>query len=561
MVSSAFLLIMVFLIILMALARPLGKGLGVLIDDKPVPGFAAIESGLWSLCGIGQNKMNWLGYLVALLIFSLFGLVLLAAILMLQGGLPLNPQHLPGLSWDLAFNTAVSFVTNTDWQAYSGETAVSYFSQMAGLTVQNFLSAATGMAVAFALIRGLTNRSFAELGNAWRDIWRSTIYVLLPISFIMALFFISQGVIQNFNDYSIVATLEGVKQTLPMGPLATQEAIKMLGTNGGGFFNANSAHPFENPTALTNFIQMLSIFLIPAALCFAFGDAVRDRRQGHMLLWTMTLMFVAAVVVVIWAEVQGNPHFLSLGADSAMNMEGKETRFGILNSSFFAVVTTAASCGAVNAMHDSLTALGGLMPMWLIQLGEVVFGGVGSGFYGMLMFVFLAVFIAGLMIGRSPEYLGKKVETAEIKMTVIALLVTPALALLGTALAMMTNAGRGAMLNPGPHGFSEVLYAVSSAANNNGSAFAGLSANTPFYNVLLGLVMLLGRFGTLAPVIVIAGTMALKKIQPAGNGTLPTYGGLFVSLVIGSVLLMGALNFIPALALGPVAEHLKLISH
>ncbi|WP_324700543.1 potassium-transporting ATPase subunit KdpA [Pantoea agglomerans] len=557
MAANAFLLIAFYLLLLMVLAQPLGRGLASLVADKPV--FARLESPLWRLLGAQQSDMRWPHYLLAILLFNALGFVVLLAILLMQGALPLNPQQLPGLSWHLALNTAVSFVTNTNWQSYSGESTLSYFSQMVGLTVQNFLSAATGIAVAFALIRGFANRSSATLGNAWRDLTRITLYVLLPISLLMALFFVSQGSIQNFAPYHSFSTLEGVQQTLSMGPVASQEAIKMLGTNGGGFFNANSSHPFENPTVLTNLVQMLSIFLIPAALCFAFGESVRDRRQGHMLLWAMTLMFVAAVSVVMWAELQGNPHFLQLGADSAINMEGKETRFGILNSSLFAVITTAASCGAVNAMHDSFTALGGMVPMWLMQLGEVVFGGVGAGLYGMLLFVLLAVFIAGLMIGRTPEFLGKKIDVWEMKMTALAILVTPALVLIGTALAMMTDAGRSAMANPGIHGFSEVLYAISSAANNNGSAFAGLSANTPFWNLLLAACMLLGRFGIIIPVMAIAGAMAVKKVQPVGNGTLPTHGPLFIGLLIGTVLLVGALTFIPALALGPVAEHLQLV--
>ncbi|MDQ0550427.1 potassium-transporting ATPase subunit KdpA [Pantoea agglomerans] len=557
MAANAFLLIAFYLLLLMVLAQPLGRGLASLVADKPV--FARLEAPLWRLLGAQQSDMRWPHYLLAILLFNALGFVVLLAILLMQGALPLNPQQLPGLSWHLALNTAVSFVTNTNWQSYSGESTLSYFSQMVGLTVQNFLSAATGIAVAFALIRGFANRSSATLGNAWRDLTRITLYVLLPISLLMALFFVSQGSIQNFAPYHSFSTLEGVQQTLSMGPVASQEAIKMLGTNGGGFFNANSSHPFENPTVLTNLVQMLSIFLIPAALCFAFGESVRDRRQGHMLLWAMTLMFVAAVSVVMWAELQGNPHFLQLGADSAINMEGKETRFGILNSSLFAVITTAASCGAVNAMHDSFTALGGMVPMWLMQLGEVVFGGVGAGLYGMLLFVLLAVFIAGLMIGRTPEFLGKKIDVWEMKMTALAILVTPALVLIGTALAMMTDAGRSAMANPGIHGFSEVLYAVSSAANNNGSAFAGLSANAPFWNLLLAVCMLLGRFGIIIPVMAIAGAMAVKKVQPVGNGTLPTHGPLFIGLLIGTVLLVGALTFIPALALGPVAEHLQLV--
>lgn len=557
MAANAFLLIALYMLVLLVLAQPLGRFLARMVADKPL--LARSERLLWRLAGVEESAMRWPHYLLAILLFNALGFALLLVMLMAQGALPLNPQQLPGLSWDLALNTAISFVTNTNWQAYAGESTLSYFSQMAGLTVQNFLSAATGIAVAFALIRGFANRSLATLGNAWRDLTRITLYLLLPISLLMALFFVSQGSIQTFEPYQAITTLEGAHQLLPLGPVASQEAIKMLGTNGGGFFNVNSAHPFENPTALTNFVQMLSIFLIPAALCFAFGQHLGDRRQGHMLLWAMSIMFVLAVVAVMWAELRGNPHFLTLGADSAINMEGKETRFGILNSSLFAVITTAASCGAVNAMHDSFTALGGMVPMWLMQLGEVVFGGVGAGLYGMLLFVLLGVFIAGLMIGRTPEYMGKKIDVWEMKMTALAILVTPTLVLLGTALAMMTDAGRAGMANPGIHGFSEVLYAVSSAANNNGSAFAGLSANTPFWNLLLGVCMLLGRFGIIIPVMAIAGSLAVKRIQPVGNGTLPTHGPLFIALLIGTVLLVGALTFIPALALGPVAEHLQLI--
>ncbi|PUW66921.1 potassium-transporting ATPase subunit KdpA, partial [Cronobacter sakazakii] len=517
------------------------------------------ERALWAVLGIRQEEMDWKRYLLAILLFNTLGLMLLFAILMCQGVLPLNPQNLPGMSWHLALNTAVSFVANTNWQSYAGESTVSYFSQMAGLAVQNFLSAATGIAVAFALIRAFARQSATTLGNAWQDLTRVTLWVLMPISLIIALFFIQQGAIQNFSAYQSFTTLEGARQMLPMGPVASQEAIKMLGTNGGGFFNANSSHPFENPTALTNFVQMLAIFLIPAALCFAFGDAVGDARQGRAILWTMTVIFVICVALVMWAETTGNPHFLTLGADSAANMEGKESRFGILASSLFAVVTTAASCGAVNAMHDSFTALGGMIPMWLMQIGEVVFGGVGSGLYGMLLFVLLGVFIAGLMIGRTPEYLGKKIDVREMKMTALAILVTPALVLLGTALAMMTDAGRAGMFNPGIHGFSEVLYAVSSAANNNGSAFGGLSANTPFWNLLLAFCMWFGRFLVIIPVMAIAGSLAAKKAQPASPGTLPTHGALFIGLLTGTVLLVGALTFIPALALGPVAEHLSLV--
>ncbi|KFC03286.1 potassium-transporting ATPase A chain [Trabulsiella guamensis ATCC 49490] len=558
MAAQGFLLIAGFLLVLFILSRPLGTLLARMINDTPLPGVAGMERGLWRLLGIRPQEMGWCQYLMALLLLNIFGLVVLFILLMCQGALPLNPQHLPGLSWHLALNTAVSFVSNTNWQSYAGETTMSYLSQMAGLTVQNFLSAATGIAVIFALTRAFARHSVTTLGNAWVDITRITLWVLLPLSLLIALFFIQQGALQNVLPYQPFTSLEGAKQLLPMGPVASQEAIKMLGTNGGGFFNANSSHPFENPTALTNAVQMLAIFLIPAALCFAFGDVVGDRRQGHTLLWAMSIIFVVAVAVVMWAETQGNPHLMALGADSNINMEGKESRFGILASSLFAVVTTAASCGAVNAMHDSFTALGGMVPMWLMQIGEVVFGGVGSGLYGMLLFVLLAVFIAGLMIGRTPEYLGKKIDVREMKMTALAILVTPTLVLIGTALAMMTDAGRSGMLNPGTHGFSEVLYAVSSAANNNGSAFAGLSANTPFWNCLLAFCMFFGRFAVIVPVMAIAGSLVTKKIQPASTGTLPTHGALFVGLLIGTVLLVAALTFIPALALGPVAEHLSL---
>ena len=543
MAAQAFLLIASFLVVLFILARPLGSGLARLINNVPLPGTGSVEKGIWRVLGIDDREMNWRQYLIAILLLNIVGLIALFAMLMLQGILPLNPQQLPGLSWHLALNTAVSFVTNTNWQSYAGETTLSYFSQMIGLTVQNFLSAASGIAVIFALTRAFARQKINTLGNAWVDLTRITLWILLPIALLIALFFIQQGTLQNLMPYAPYTSLEGAKQLLPMGPVASQEAIKMLGTNGGGFFNANSSHPFENPTALTNFVQMLAIFLIPAALCFAFGDVVNDRRQGRTLLWTMSLIFVVCVALVMWAEWSGNGHFMQLGANSNINMEGKESRFGILASSLYAVVTTAASCGAVNAMHDSFTALGGMIPMWLMQIGEVVFGGVGSGLYGMLLFVLLAVFIAGLMIGRTPEYLGKKIDVREMKLT---------------ALALMTEAGRSGIFNPGIHGFSEVLYAVSSAANNNGSAFAGLSANSPFWNCLLAFCMFVGRFGIIVPVLAIAGSLVNKKIQPTTTGTLPTHGALFIGLLTGTVLLVGALTFIPALALGPVAEYLSL---
>lgn len=560
MAASGFLMIASFMLVLLLLSKPLGNFIAQLIEGQPVGLLQRFDRGVFRTAGSSETEMNWWQYALAIMVFNILGIVILMVMLLAQGWLPMNPQNFGGLSWDLAFNTAVSFVSNTNWQAYSGESTLSYFSQMIGLTVQNFLSAATGIAVAFALIRAFARPSAHTIGNAWADLWRITMYLLLPISLLMALYFVSQGVIQNFEVYQHVTTLEGAQQLLPMGPVASQEAIKMLGTNGGGFFGANSAHPFENPTAMTNMVQMLSIFLIPCALCFAFGRVVGDNRQGHALVWAMSVIFVVSVVVIMYAELQGNPHFTQLGANSNINMEGKESRFGILASSFFAAVTTAASCGAVNAMHDSFTALGGLVPMWLMQIGEVVFGGVGSGLYGMLLFVLLTVFIAGLMIGRTPEYLGKKIDVYDMKMTALAILVTPTLVLLGTALALVTDAGRAGISNPGAHGFSEVLYAVSSAANNNGSAFGGLSVNTPFYNVLLSVCMFFGRFGVILPVLAIAGSLVAKKRQKAGNGTLPTSGPLFIGLLVGTVLLVGALTFVPALALGPVAEHLQVWS-
>ncbi|EPL6455825.1 MULTISPECIES: potassium-transporting ATPase subunit KdpA [Providencia] len=563
MATTAFLLIGSFLLVLLILAKPLGNGIARLIDgDIPRP-LMASESLLWRLAGIKQPgksaaEMNWRQYALAIVLFNVLGFVLLFAILMFQGSLPLNPQHFAGMSWDLAFNTAISFVANTNWQSYSGENTLSYLSQMAGLTVQNFLSASTGIAVVFALIRAFSRHGSKTLGNAWVDIYRITFYLLFPLAIVVALFFVSQGVIQNFSDYLLVDNLDNTTQLLPMGPVASQEAIKLLGTNGGGFFGSNSSHPFENPTALSNFVQMLAIFLIPAALCFAFGRSVGDNKQGHTLLWVMGIIFVIAAIVVIKAEYVGNPFLSELHASSSANMEGKESRFGVLSSALYAVVTTAASCGAVNAMHDSFTAMGGMIPMWLMQIGEVVFGGVGSGLYGMLLFVLLAVFLAGLMIGRTPEYLGKKIEVREMKMVALAILVTPTLVLLGTTIALMTDAGRAGILNPGAHGFSEVLYAFSSAANNNGSAFAGLSANTPFYNVLLAIAMFVGRFGVILPVLAIAGSMALKKSQAQSQATLPTSGPLFIGLLIFTVLLIGALTFVPALALGPIAEQLQI---
>ncbi|WP_368884511.1 potassium-transporting ATPase subunit KdpA [Providencia vermicola] len=563
MAVTALLLIASFLLVLIVLAKPLGLFIARLIEGDMPRFVMKTEAVVWRCSGLKQpgremTEMNWSRYALAILLFNLLGFILLFTLLIFQGHLPLNPQQLPGMSWDLAFNTAVSFVTNTNWQSYSGENSLSYLSQMAGLTVQNFLSAATGIAVVFALIRAFVRHNSKTLGNAWVDITRITLYLLLPLAIIFALFFVSQGVIQSFSPYALSDNLNSSAQFIPMGPVASQEAIKLLGTNGGGFFGANSSHPFENPTALSNFVQMLAIFLIPTALCFAFSRTVGDNKQGNALLWVMAIIFVIAAMLVINAEYVGNPFLSEFSASSTANMEGKESRFGILGSALYAVVTTAASCGAVNGMHDSFTALGGMIPMWLMQIGEVVFGGVGSGLYGMLLFVLLAVFIAGLMIGRTPEYLGKKIEVREMKLVAIAILVTPTLVLCGTTLALMTETGRAAILNPGAHGFSEVLYAFSSAANNNGSAFAGLSTNTPFYNTILAIVMLLGRFGVILPVLAIAGSLTMKKPQIANTANLPTHGPVFVGLLILTVLLIGALTFVPALALGPIAEHLQI---
>ena len=595
MTSAAWGLLVLFLALLLLTAWPLGMWLARLYEGRLAAWMHAIESPLYRLAGTSPDKsMNWSGYALALLAFNLLGVLAVYALQRLQFYLPFNPAGMANVAADSAFNTAISFVTNTDWQGYAGESTMSYLTQALGLAVQNFLSAATGIAVVFALFRGFAAKSSGVLGNFWVDITRITIWLLLPLSLVFAIFLVGQGVIQNFDAYKDVTTLEATaysqpqkdaagevikdakgepvmeelkadKQTIAMGPVASQESIKMIGTNGGGFFNVNSAHPFENPNALTNLLQMLAIFLIPAALCFAFGRAVGDTRQGWAVLAAMTVMFVIAVVAIMPAEQAGNPQLAALGLDqshsalqSGGNMEGKDTRFGITASSLFAVVTTAASCGAVNAMHASFTPLGGMVPMVMMQLGEVVFGGVGTGLYGMLIFAILAVFIAGLMIGRTPEYLGKKIEAHEMKLVSIAILVTPILVLAGTALAVMTGAGKAGIANPGAHGFSEILYALTSAANNNGSAFAGLSANTPFYNTLLGIAMWLGRFGVIVPVLAIAGALAAKKRLPVTAGTMPTHGPLFVFLLIGTVLMVGLLNYVPTLALGPVVEHLML---
>ena len=592
--SSAWVLLGTYLAALLMLAWPLARLIEAVMAGRFALG-ARIEAPLYRLLGVQPGvETGWLRYALGLLLFNGLGVLAVYALQRLQAVLPLNPQAMPAVSPDSAFNTAVSFVTNTNWQGYGGEASMSYLTQMLALTTQNFLSAATGIVVVVALVRGFARHSAQAIGNVWVDLTRATLWVLLPLSVLLALVFAGQGVIQNFLPYTDVTTVETqhwqeprldaagqpVKdalgqpamqdktsntQSLAMGPVASQLAIKMLGTNGGGFFNANSAHPFENPTALTNLLQMLAIFAIPAALCFVFGRMVGDLRQGWAVLAAMTLLFVPCVIALSAFEQQGNPVMSALGVDQALsatqsggNMEGKETRFGINATSLFAAITTAASCGAVNGMHDSFTPLGGAVPLVLIQLGEVVFGGVGSGLYGMLVFAIMAVFIAGLMIGRTPEYLGKKIESHEMKMVSIAILVTPLLVLLGTAVALLSQDGRAGILNPGAHGFSEVLYAFSSAANNNGSAFAGLSANTPFYNVALALAMWFGRFGVIVPVLALAGSLAAKKRIAVTEGTLPTHGPLFVALLIGTVLLVGLLNYVPALALGPVVEHLML---
>jgi len=595
--TSAWGLLALFLTVLLVAAWPLGIWLARLSSGRLPAWMHRVEAPLYRLAGTSPDQsMNWKQYTLSLLAFSALGVLAVYALQRLQAGLPLNPAGMTAVSPDSAFNTAVSFVTNTNWQGYAGESTMSYLTQMLALAVQNFLSAATGIAVVFALIRGFAARSTGVIGNFWVDVTRITTWLLVPLSLVFAVFLVGQGVIQNFDAYKDVTTIEvtsyqspkngpdgqplkdekgnpvmedmkAATQTLAMGPVASQEAIKMLGTNGGGFFNANSAHPYENPTALSNFLQMLAIFLIPAALCFAFGREVGDLRQGWAVLAAMTVMFVIAVVAITPAEQAGNPLLTPMGVDQTLsslqsggNMEGKEVRYGINASTLFAVITTAASCGAVNGMHDSFTPLGGMVPMVLMQLGEVVFGGVGSGLYGMLIFAILAVFIAGLMIGRTPEYLGKKIEAHEMKLTSMAILVTPILVLLGTAIAVMAGAGRAGIANPGAHGFSEILYAFSSAANNNGSAFAGLSANTPFYNWMLGLAVWVGRFGVIVPVLAIAGALAAKKRLPVTAGTMPTHGPLFVTLLIGTVLLVGLLNYVPALALGPIVEHLMLWS-
>ncbi|ACC71235.1 potassium-transporting ATPase subunit KdpA [Paraburkholderia phymatum] len=588
-----------FIVVLLAAAVPVSGYLSRVMDgsSRVVKLGGPIEGLLYRLAGVDPSQeMGWKRYAIATLAFNLLGVVFLYALLRVQGSLPGNPQQFGAMSADGAFNTAISFVTNTNWQDYTPEQTVGYLTQMLGFTVQNFLSAATGIVVVIALVRGFARHTAQTIGNFWVDITRVTLYVLLPMAAIIAALLMSQGVIQNFKSYEDVPTLQTTtyaapkvdaqgnpvkdakgnpvtvdtpvkSQTIAMGPVASQEAIKMLGTNGGGFFNGNSAHPYENPTPFSDFVQMFSILIIPAALCLVFGRMIGDRRQGIAVLAVMTIAFAVAVAGEIGAEQGGNPLFTSLHVDQSAsalqaggNMEGKETRFGIAQSGIFTVATTAASCGAVTNTHDSLTPLGGLVPMLLMQLGEVIFGGVGSGLYGMLVFALLAVFVAGLMIGRTPEYVGKKIEAYEMKMVSIVVLLTPLLVLVATSIAVLTDAGKAGILNPGAHGFSEILYGFSSAANNNGSAFAGLTVGTPFYNWLTAVAMWFGRFGTIVPVLAIAGSLAAKKRIAVTGGTLPTHGPLFVVLLLGTVLLVGALTYVPALALGPGVEHLMMIA-
>ena len=557
--------IALFVLIVLALTRPVGGYLDTVLSGRRSllsPLLRPVETFFYRLAGIDPDAdQSWLTYGRDLLIFHVAGYALLYLLLRLQNLLPLNPQDLAALPPDLAGNTAMSFVTNTNWQAYAGEQTMSYLSQMAGLTVQNFLSAATGIALAVALVRGFARAGARGIGNFWADLVRVTLYVLLPACIVLTLFYVWQGVPQNLSSYVEATTLEGGRQTIAQGPVASQLAIKMLGTNGGGFFNANSAHPYENPTALSNLVQMLTIFAIGAGLTNLFGRAVGDERQGWAILAAMGVLFLAGVVVTYWAEAAGNPLMAGLGVDTAAgNLEGKEVRFGSALSSLFAVITTAASCGAVNAMLDSFMPLGGMIPLLNIQLGEIIVGGVGAGLYGMLLFAVLAIFLAGLMVGRTPEYVGKKIEAREVKLTMLAILAPP-LAILGfAAVAAVLPAGLAGPANAGPHGFSEILYAYTSAAGNNGSAFAGLSANTLFYNATLGVAMLIGRFAVIVPMLAVAGSLAAKRKAAASAGTFPTHGPLFVGLLVGAVLIVGGLTFLPALALGPVAEHYALLA-
>jgi potassium-transporting ATPase potassium-binding subunit len=582
MTVNAVLQMLLFMTVLLSLVRPLGGFMARVLGGEATGlgrVLGPLERAIYRICGVDPaREMAWSRYALAAMLFNLVGLVAVYALQRVQHWLPLNPQHLGAVSADSSFNTAISFASNTNWQGYGGETTMSYLTQMMGLTVQNFVSAATGIAVLAALIRGFARKNAQTIGNFWVDLTRSTLYILLPLAVVLALVLVSQGVVQTFSAYPTAELLQPVaandtsqvpitQQTIAVGPAASQVAIKQLGTNGGGFFNVNSAHPLENPTPLANFAEMLAILLIPAALCYTFGRMVGDTRQGWAVLAAMTVVFVVLMAGCVWAEQSGNPAFAALGLDSAPseqqaggNMEGKEIRFGITDSAIWATATTAASNGSVNAMHDSFTPLGGLVPMWLMQLGEVIFGGVGSGLYGMLVFAIIAVFVAGLMIGRTPEYLGKKIGAFEMKMAALVILIPPAVVLIGTAIAVSVDAGRGGVANPGAHGFSEILYALSSTGNNNGSAFAGLSANTPFYNTLLGVAMFFARYWLLIPTLAIAGSLAAKSRVPTGAGTLPTHTPLFVGLLVGTVLLVGALTFVPALALGPIVEHIQMIA-
>lgn len=561
MTVQGWLLILVFTAIVVALVKPMGAWLFALYEGRRTPFhfvLGPVERGFYKLAGIDPNaEMGWRRYALHMLMFQLATLLFTYLVLRFQDVLPLNPRALPGMSPDLAFNTAVSFTTNTNWQSYSGET-LSNLSQMLGLTIHNFLSAATGIAIAFALFRGFARRQTSGLGNFWADLTRITLYLLVPLCIVYTLFLIANGVPQTFASSVDATTLEGARQTILLGPIASQEAIKMLGTNGGGFFNANSAHPFENPNALTNLVQMLSIFAIGVGLTWTFGKAVGNTRQGWAILAAMLLLFLGGTAITYWQEAAGNPIHHAIGLAGG-NMEGKEVRFGIAASSLFAVVTTDASCGAVNAMHDSFTALGGLIPMFNIQLGEVVVGGVGAGIYGFLLFALLAVFVAGLMVGRTPEYVGKKIEGREVKLAVLAIAVLPLMILGLTALAAVLPQGLAGPLNKGPHGFSEILYAFTSAVGNNGSAFAGLTAATPFYDGLLGVGMWIGRFFMIVPALAIAGSLAAKQHHPESAGSFPTTGPLWIGLLVGIILIVGGLTFLPALALGPIADHVAML--
>lgn len=569
----------IYLTVLLLLVKPLGIYMARIYEGKPAGvnvWFSWLEKLIYRLAGVHPEEgMSWKTYTIAMMLFNVLGIAVVYVLQRVQAYLPLNPLVLPVVKPDLAFNTAVSFATNTNWQSYGGETTLSYLTQMLGLTVQNFVSAATGMAILVAVIRGFVQKQVETIGNFWVDLVRSTFYILLPLALILSLVLVSQGVVQTFKPSAKVALLQMAKdangkaiseQVIAMGPAASQIAIKQLGTNGGGFFNVNSSHPFENPTPLSNFLEMLAILLIAAALCYTFGYMVKDRRQGWAILAAMLIIFIPCLWGCVQIEQKGNPLFSQFGVDQNAsslqpggNMEGKEARFGIVNSAIWATATTAASNGSVNSMHDSYTPLGGMIPMWLMQLGEVIFGGVGSGLYGMIAFIIVAVFISGLMIGRTPEYLGKKIETYEMKMASLMILIPPILVLIGTAISVIVPAGRSSILNPGPHGFSEILYAFSSAGNNNGSAFAGLTTNTLFYNMAQGLAMFFARYWLAIPALAIAGSLSKKKIVPTSQGTLPTHTPLFILFLVMVVLIVGALTFFPALALGPIVEHLMLM--